>query len=90
MGDKGMGYYRDEAMQQVQVQVPPDAQPGAQIQALVGGQQVVFQIPEGVAPGDVITVQMPLMPAAAPDTVAAATPQQGAEMVSLSAHQRLS
>ena len=36
MGDKGMGYYRDEAMQQVQVQVPPDAQPGAQIQALVG------------------------------------------------------
>ena len=59
------------AMQQVQVQVPPDAQTGAQIQALVGGQRIMVQIPEGVAPGDVITVQIPQMPAAAPDTLAA-------------------
>lgn len=58
-------------MQQVQVQVPPDAQTGAQIQALVGGQRIMIQIPEGVAPGDVITVQIPQMPAAAPDTLAA-------------------
>jgi hypothetical protein len=59
------------AMQQVQVQVPPDAQTGAQIEALVGGQRIMVQIPEGVAPGDVITVQIPQMPAAAPDTLAA-------------------
>lgn len=58
------------AMQTIQLQVPPDAQPGFMIQASVNGQTIQAQVPPGLQPGATFAVQVP---AAAPVDDPAAT-----------------
>ena len=58
------------AMQTIQLQVPPDGQPGQLIQAQVNGQTVQAQIPPGLQPGATFSVSIP---AAAPVDDPAAT-----------------
>ena len=58
------------AMQTIQLQVPPDGQPGQLIQAQVNGQTVQAQIPPGLQPGVTFSVSIP---AAAPVDDPAAT-----------------
>ena len=58
------------AMQTIQLQVPPDAQPGFMIQANINGQTIQAQVPPGLQPGATFSVSIP---AAAPVDDPAAT-----------------
>ena len=58
------------AMTTIQLQVPPDAQPGFMIQANINGQTIQAQVPPGLQPGATFSVSIP---AAAPVDDPAAT-----------------
>ena len=58
------------AMTTIQLQVPPDAQPGFMIQAQINGQTIQAQVPPGLQPGATFSVSIP---AAAPVDDPAAT-----------------
>ena len=60
------------AMQTIQLQVPPDGQPGQLIQAQVNGQTVQAQIPAGLQPGATFAVQIPAATQQANDAAALA------------------
>ena len=47
------------AMTTIQLQVPPDAQPGFMIQAQINGQTIQAQVPPGLQPGATFSVQIP-------------------------------
>ena len=47
------------AMTTIQLQVPPDAQPGFMIQAQINGQTIQAQVPPGLQPGATFSVQVP-------------------------------
>ena len=51
-----------QAMQTIQLQVPPDAQPGFMIQANINGQTIKAQVPPGLEPGATFSVQVPAAP----------------------------
>ena len=59
------------AMTTIQLQVPPDAQPGFMIQAQVNGQTIQAQVPPGLQPGATFSVQIPAAPADNPAALAA-------------------
>ena len=50
------------AMTTIQLQVPPDAQPGFMIQAQINGQTIQAQVPPGLQPGATFSVQVPAAP----------------------------
>ena len=50
------------AMTTIQLQVPPDAQPGFMIQAQINGQNIQAQVPPGLQPGATFSVQVPAAP----------------------------
>ena len=47
------------AMTTIQLQVPPDGQPGQLIQAQINGQTIQAQVPPGLQPGATFSVQVP-------------------------------
>ena len=55
----------------IQLQVPPEAQPGAVIAAQVNGQTIQAQVPPGLQPGDIFSVQVPASAPPAGDPTAA-------------------
>ena len=59
------------AMTVIQLQVPPEAQPGAVIAAQVNGQTIQAQVPPGLQPGDIFSVQVPASAPPAGDPTAA-------------------
>ena len=59
------------AMTTIQLQVPPDGQPGQLIQAQINGQTIQAQVPPGLQPGATFSVQVPAAPADDPAATAA-------------------
>ena len=59
------------AMTVIQLQVPPEAQPGAVVAAQVNGQTIQAQVPPGLQPGDIFSVQVPASAPPAGDPTAA-------------------
>jgi len=50
------------ATEDVQIQVPPGAQPGATLGITIGGTPLEITMPPGEAAGEVVTVQIPIAP----------------------------